>query len=433
MRAKPSHASRDVSAGPWSPTSLVLWLAAAATPPSVQRPSHDLWQRAIPLGGVELHTGSTAGATPDGAGACDDAASPRAPDVWYVYTPATSAPVRVGTRAGHPGFALETSLSLHALDARGELVEIACDDSGLPPLARSLLAWTPRARTPYFIRVSGKSGAAGDYLLEFLPPGLAALPPPNATAETALSIGPGDHHGFTRAAAGPKSSCLPRSVEGAWFSYTPAASGTATVRTDLFAHYDTALEIHEDGVLLRCEDSSGAGEHVKLPVRAGARYLIHLASGDGSSGVYGLRLEGPALAGETCGDAEPIAAGRHLVSLVGAAPSMSVRRGRAADPDRYFRYVAPAAGTLHVSTRATATSAVQGYAVEAAITLHAACPSASVSELDKSRGSGALARGLPPAPSASTPVAAGQEVLIRLSARALGQLGPIRLDVELDP
>lgn len=402
---------------------LVVVVGAAGTALAQSPYRADSWERALPIGGNYEHASSTFAATQDGASSCDVGESL---DVWYVYTPEASGTARFRTRNN---VGIDTVMSLHTLDTSGELVSLGCDDDGGLPFGQSLLQWSAQAETPYYLRVTGKNGATGVYLLESLLPSPFGIKPANASRERPLSIWPGDYHGYTRHYAGPPSVCQTLG-ESAWFVYRPKSSGTATVDTYLFSYNDTAIDVEENGTIIRCTDLSGEGEISSFPVTAGSEYLIRIGSADGPGGIYGMRLQGPECAGQTCEDAEVILEGIHLVSLVGAAPSGSSDCS-SGDPDRYFRYVATVDGTLNVGTCGTATAAVQGYSVDARISLHAACPASPLTGLDCSRSSVACAEGFRPQPFASTPVTQGQEILIRLSARADGQLTPIRMEIEL--
>jgi hypothetical protein len=316
-------------------------------------------------------------------------------------------------------------LSLHTFGVGGELVTLACNDDDVMPFTDSRISWSAQAGTPYFLRVAGKNGATGVYLLDGYT-FVTDTPPANAFPEFPLSIWPGDYHGFTREAGGPPSLCQTEG-ESVWYEYEPKASGIAVVNTYLFAYFDTAVDIEEDGVIIRCADSSGSGEIVTFPVVAGARYLIRVGKAGPFAGVFGMRFEGPECFGRTCDDPETIEGGQHLVSLVGATPAGSSNE----DPARYFRYVAMADGTLNVRTCGTTAAAVQGYAVGTRLSLHAACPADPSTELDCGETSLLCSEGFRPQPFVSTPVSQGQEVLIRLSARADGQLTPILMEVEL--
>lgn len=226
------------------------------------------------------------------------------------------------------------------------------------------------------------------------------------------------------------------SSESAWFMYEPRISGIASVHTSVFSFYDTSVVVEENGSIHTCQNIEGDGEYFFFPVQAGSNYLIRVGSGDGSIGIFGMGLEGPECAGRTCDDPETIAEGTRLVSLVGATASGSSSCS-ATEPGtevaRYFRYVAAENGTLSVSTCGTTSAAIQGYAVDARLSLHAGCPADTTTEVSCSASSLLCSGGFGPEPFVSTPVTQGQPVLIRLAARADGQLTPIRLEISLAP
>jgi hypothetical protein len=345
--------------------------------------------------------------------------------VWYLYTPEQSGPAEIYTRLG-----IDTVVSLHRLEPGPRLVTLACDDDGGQVNEDSLIAWGAQAGSPYYVRVTGKNGQTGGFVIHSRGL-LRPSKPANASRETPLSIWPGDYHGYTRF-GGTTSLCLGVSGESAWFSYVPKTSGTATLNTR-GSFYDTAINIEINGVLTICRDSEGDGEWFDFPVQADAEYLIRVGSGpsEGSVGVYEMLLEGPECVGRTCDDPEAIAEGVHLISLVGATASGSSTCSAGPEVARYFSYVAPADGTLNVTTCGTTSTAVQGYAVDARLSLHAGCPADPLTQISCDTASALCTGGFGPEPFVSTPVTQGQAVLIRLAARADRQLTPIQLEISL--
>jgi hypothetical protein len=348
--------------------------------------------------------------------------------VWYLYTSEQSHAAVVYTRLG-----IDTVISVHRLEPGPRLVTLACDDDGGQANEDALISWGAQPGIPHYVRVTGKNGQTGDFGIQTAVL-LHPAKPANASQETALSIWPGDYHGYMRGGTGVPNLCGTYG-ETLWFTYVPKTSGTVTLATRPFSFYDTAVDVEENGVIIRCEDSGGDGEVFLFPVQAGAEYTIRIGSSDGSTGVYGMRLQGPECVGRTCDDPETIAEGTHLVALVGATASgasscSSIRPGP--EVARYFRYVVPADGTLNVSTCGTTSTAIQGYAVDARLSLHASCPADLSTELACSTDSLLCTGGFGPEPFVSTPVTQGQAVLIRLAARADGQLTPIQLEISLE-
>lgn len=406
----------------------VVMFAAATGTALAQAPFNDSWERALGFGDGFGLRGTNAGATSDGSSACDVGASL---DVWYVYTAEQSSVVRVITH-----FGIDTVLSLHRLELGQRLVPLSCNDDGSSPHLDSDLSWTAQAGVPYFLRLTGKNGQTGQFGIQI---GSIARPvqPANASRETALSIWPGEYHGYSRGGTGVPTICQSLG-EGLWFTYVPKTSGTASVSTGsttdllLDTQYDTAIDLEENGVVIVCRDTEGGPDGITFPVQAGAEYTIRIGSGGtGETGSYAMTLVGPECVGRTCDDPEPIAEGTHLVSLVGATASGSSNCSVSPEVARYFSYVAPSSGTLNVSTCGTTSAAVQGYAVDAHLSLHAGCPADPTSEVVCSTSSPGCTGGFGPEPLVSMPVTQGQAVLIRLAARADGQLTPIQLEISL--
>lgn len=406
-------------------------LVVVAGVSSAQVPFNDSWQRALPLPSSwswqnYAHVTTTLGAGQDGVSACDVGPSP---DVWYVFTAQSSGVATIFSR-GYDYQGIAPVVSVHGLDG-DHLIELGCDAGTGIPGTSSQVTWPAFKQRPYYIRLSPRGDPSSPIALRFISNSPDEIRMANGWHETPLSAWPGDYHGYVRSGWGPYSNCL-TTGESAWFTYRPQTSGPATVRTDLFTQYNSSIDLLVDGVIVTCAYQYGRGEVLNFEAIAGTEYVIRIGIGKDEAGVYGIRLEGPACAGRTCDDPEPIAEGPSLVSLVGA-PVTFLPDGTQADPERYFRYVASGDGLLNVSTCRTATGLVQGYAVDASLSLHAGCPADAGSLLESSGGSFVCADSLRPQPFVSMPVNQGQEVIIRLSARHDGQLWPIALDVELLP
>lgn len=401
----------------------VLTALALAVSPLGTPLQNDSYKTPLPVGsGLSL---TTDGATQDGASACDSGASP---DVWFVYTPAASGNLRTeAIRSGSSPF--DTVLSVHAIGQ--ESSPIACNDD-FPPLNNSRVEVAVTAGVPVLIRIAGKDGATGSVSLTLSgPPAIAG---PNASLQDAKRVGPGLHLGRNRAVLGP-AGCI-SSTEDSWFLYEPAWSGTLAIDTCILGTtFNTSVEIFENGVSVRCANDDGCrpGETFTHPVVYGSRYVIRLGAVHVSGGQYGLLLSGPDARQEECADAPSIELGRHVLDLIGAQPSASASCGSAGDVDWYFTYHAVADGTLNVSTCATTTTEGQGYFAEPSVSLHSGCPADASTRLDCVQPSPTACSPTSQAElaaSSSTPVTAGQDVLIRVSSPPDAQLDSILLDID---
>jgi hypothetical protein len=112
-----------------------------------------------------VYAGTTEGATVDGSASCGSSSS--TPDVWYYYT-------AMGN--GFASFSLmgssyDTVLSLHS-DCPGTTDnQLICnDDYGGTPQSRIATYFVQTGRT-YWIRISGKNGAVGDFVFSMTGPG----------------------------------------------------------------------------------------------------------------------------------------------------------------------------------------------------------------------------------------------------------------------
>jgi len=125
-------------------------------PPS-DIPAHDSCDQAELVCPNIVYTGSTVGSTPDGSSTCDPAGS--APDVWYYYEPYGSGILTISLC----GSTYDTVLSVHSGCPGTVGNELACNDNYCG--VRSHVSLVVFHRQPYWIRVSGAGGAAGDFVL----------------------------------------------------------------------------------------------------------------------------------------------------------------------------------------------------------------------------------------------------------------------------
>ncbi len=127
--------------------------------------------------------GSTADATNDGTASCGSSNS--SPDVWYTFT----APLTGVASLDTCGSSFDTVLSVYT-GTCGALTEVACnDDCGGSPCGGTDSCFTGpvSAGTTYLIRVSGKNGASGSFVLHAsLVPDCPPGPLPQTFDTTAL-------------------------------------------------------------------------------------------------------------------------------------------------------------------------------------------------------------------------------------------------------
>jgi hypothetical protein len=118
----------------------------------------------------------------------------------------------------------------------------------------------------------------------------------------ALPVGPGvTYTGSTVGSTSDGSVSCGSYVPGpdVWYSYTPAADGTAVMSLCNSA-YDTVLSVHSgcpgatDNELVCNDDSCSTQSQVTLAVTAGQTYMIRISGYHGASGTFKLSLTGPA-------------------------------------------------------------------------------------------------------------------------------------------
>jgi hypothetical protein len=113
--------------------------------------------------------GSTVGMTNDGSASCGSSST--SPDVWFKYTPAASGSAHLETcDSGY-----DTVLSVHTGCPGTSGNQVGCNDDtgwfgdcGLLPTNQSSLTVSVTGGATYYVRVSGASGATGEYALNFV-------------------------------------------------------------------------------------------------------------------------------------------------------------------------------------------------------------------------------------------------------------------------
>lgn len=106
-----------------------------------------------------VQTGTTVGATNDGATSC--AFFDSFPDVWYRYRPASEGEVTISLC----GSTFDTILSVHVSCVNAELNEVACNDNFCGSTSR--VTFLAEAAVEYLIRITGDFDS-GDFILSFL-------------------------------------------------------------------------------------------------------------------------------------------------------------------------------------------------------------------------------------------------------------------------
>lgn len=142
---------------PIRPLMWSFFLGLASAPALAQTPSDSC--ASAPLVAAGVYSGTTVGATTDGASACAGAA-----DVWYRFDAAADGMLIVDSC----GSALNTVLSLHAGCPGDALNQVACNDNEtvFGPCAASgasFLCASVTGGESYLLRVAGAAGATGAF------------------------------------------------------------------------------------------------------------------------------------------------------------------------------------------------------------------------------------------------------------------------------
>lgn len=156
----------------WSGRALVA-AAVASGLPALAQPANNACGNAIPVV-AGTYSGTTAGATNDGAGTCG--ASSGAPDVWYSYVAPFDGQLQVSTCGGA---SYDTVLGIWNGCPGGGGAEISCNDDACG--VQSTVQSSITAGVEYLIRVSGYSGVSGPFAITITeneggPPGGGAGP-----------------------------------------------------------------------------------------------------------------------------------------------------------------------------------------------------------------------------------------------------------------
>ena len=274
-------------------------------------PANDLCANAITMTDGGSANGTTIGATNDGTASCGSSAS--SADVWYAYTPATSASVTVST-CGTASF--DTVLSIFS-GCGGS--EVACldDTTGCAGLSTRLIA-NLTGGVRYLIRVAGYNGATGTFTLAVTGGGGGTpTPPANDDCANRAGVGIGTTP-FTTVNAttdGPShGACLFNGqsliTNDVWFNHPATTTGNLIVSTCGSA-FDTFIAVYDgygcadfESRLLACADDFqciGGGttqSQVVVPVLAGQSYTIRIGGFNGATGTGGMVLSMQAAQGE---------------------------------------------------------------------------------------------------------------------------------------
>jgi hypothetical protein len=314
------------------------------------------------------YSGSTAGATNDGAAACGTSAS--SPDVWYSITPADDCTMRIDLC----GSAYDTVLSVHTACPGSPDNQIACNDDTCALSSRVDVLFV--AGMTYYLRISGFNGAAGDYTLHAECDNVGE----NDRCDHAAEISSGTYTGTTVGALNDgAASCGSASTSpDVWYRVT--TTDPCLIHADLCGSaFDTVLSIHsgcpgtEMNQLACNDDSCVYSSRLDFAAAGATSYLLRVAGFNGAVGSYTLNLSSePSIQSDDCADAAHVVAGDYFGDTTAATPDGS--SSCAPDSrDVWFRFTAADGCILRADTCDSSFDTV--------LSIHSGCPGTPENEL----------------------------------------------------
>jgi hypothetical protein len=231
------------------------------------------------------YNGTTSGSSSLG-GTCGGGS---APENVYSWTPSSSGLATISTC----GSSYDTLLYVRSGSCSAG-PEVACDDDACTP--GSTLMVNVTAGTTYYIVVDGYSSSAGSYTLNVTPPGAGGG---SGTCGSPILVpaSGGTFNSTTSGNSGQSGSCGGGSAPEKVYSWTPSASGSATLST-CGSSLDTLLYMRSGscngGAQLGCNDDFCAqGSQLTANVVAGNTYYVFV-DGYSSAGSFTMTITPPA-------------------------------------------------------------------------------------------------------------------------------------------
>ncbi len=280
------------------------------------------------------------GATQSGWMTCGGAGK----DVWFVFTPAFTAPYtfKTCTPAGFAAGSLTDSV-VDVFDYCGAN-SLGCDDNscGSRSSVTAYLLWG----ASYIVGVgSANDGPGGTFYLTVE----AAVPAAtNDTCAQALTVPLGASGPFNNIAATPTAgavNCAGNGLYDLWFRYVHSlATGPVVVSTGC-GQYDTVLSVYGacGGAAIACNDDTpscpSGGSSLGFNAGQGAVYFIRVAAKAAQPGVFNLEIARGV--GDDCSTATPVVMGVNGPFSNGIATPSATFTGclGGASPDVWFSYL----------------------------------------------------------------------------------------------
>lgn len=357
-------------------------------------------------------------------------------DIWYRYVGCGS---NVTASICGADRNYDTRIAVYNSCPTGVFQAIACNDDSCG--TGSSLTWTAANNVAYLIRVGGFSGQQGEGTLV-----VQRAQQANENCSTAFAItAPGGASGSTLCSSNDGSATCAASTTSpdVWYALTAPHTGYFYANTEtsgtVTSNYDTALSVHTGcpGTIANqvvCDDDGGTGllsRAVWYQV-AGTTYYIRVNGFNNARGTYSLNV-GP-VPHDNCINAITIGVGTYLDSLSfatnEAANSAGACGASATNADTWYRFFAPCAGTLTVTTCGTHDAPGLNLGMDTVLGLYSTCGGAALSCNDDTFGTcGQLDTGIFRDSMVTANMTSGQSILIRVSKFSTVAAGPYRLNV----
>ncbi len=307
-----------------------------------QQPVNDLCNNAIPLSLDLPYYGTTLGATGQKSSSC---AGNDKLDVWHTFRPARSGYHTISLC----GSSFDTTLAVYTSCTGSEL---ACNDN-MCDVKSEVVVYLTAGQT-YYIRIAGKGGNTGDYVVVVTE---RFTQPANDDCTKAIEVFEDiPFQGSTLGALGSiGSSCgFYFDFYDVWHLFTPSKTGDYLISL-CGSDFDTTLSVYSgcQGSELACnDDSCGSQSELVLGLTAGQTYWIRIAGYDGDMGNYDLLITEslPPPANDNCINAIDVELNVPCHGTTRSATGASVSScGEEDTLDVWFRFTPPISGNYEIS------------------------------------------------------------------------------------
>lgn len=302
------------------------------------------------------------GAGPSGFDACG---AGNTADTYYQFTPQTTRHYRISTC----GSASRTSISVYPACPPAALLECSTVAQFACSSPRSTdLTTVIRAGATHHVRIAAAAGQTEPAGFQVL---LEEVAPPNDDCSRArVLLRDASVLTSTVGATGEEiSPCGAGDMADVWFEFTPLVTGAYEFRTcppPGDPAPDTTLTLLDScaGTVLACNDNAPAGSAcdgiaslstIAMRLEAGQNYLLRAAIVGDAPGAFSVGVRALAPVNDTCDTALPVTLGLVTFDNLAAGSDGSTFLGcglgfNTLDNDVWFRFVAPAAGPVVISS-----------------------------------------------------------------------------------